>query len=554
MVIALVPVLIAALAVREPALPPAPAEPLPAFNGNSAATKAASLLSLPDGRGPGSPGDLAAAGWVRQQLDQLGYRVSVQNFAADLPDQANVPMRNVIGYLPGRRPELIAVIAHHDGTGTGADDNASSLGVMVELAAELKPLAHERGLVFVSTDGGTSGGQGAIEFDRRWPLAAHVESAIVLDSVAAPRGDPIQVVIRPDVPRGTSPTLVRTARSAIARATGQTPVLPGLLDQLSGLAIPYALNEQGPLIARGMPAVTLTAGPPPDPNAGFSSYDPNQLADVGNSTANLVTQLDGATTIDPGGRPDLFLGTRTVRGWLAQLALVALFAPPLACVLDMTARCRRRRLPLAPAAAALAWRMLTFSTLLVALWLLPALPGNLASGLNVAPRPDAIGITWTGILLAAMAGAATWRFAAGPRLVPRQPVAGGERTAGLVAGMLGMCFAGTLLVAVNPFALILVLPAAHLWLLLPSAARLGRRFMLVVYLLGFSGGALLGAGVRHPLPPRPFDAARAAGDDRQRLPVAGDRPVSDARHRLGRAGRRRDRGALRTCAFAQTRV
>ena len=59
------------------------------------------------------------------------------------------------------------------------------------------------------------------------------------------------------------------------------------------------------------------------------------------------------------------------------------------------------------------------------------------------------------------------------------------------AGLLGLNFAATLLVAVNPFALILVLPAAHIWLLLPSAARLGRRYMLVVYLLGFSGPLLL---------------------------------------------------------------
>ncbi len=45
--------------------------------------------------------------------------------------------------------------------------------------------------------------------------------------------------------------------------------------------------------------------------------------------------------------------------------------------------------------------------------------------------------------------------------------------------------------ATNPFALILVLPAAHLWLVLPSAARLGRRFMIVIYMLGTLGGALL---------------------------------------------------------------
>jgi hypothetical protein len=128
---------------------------------------------------------------------------------------------------------------------------------------------------------------------------------------------------------------------------------------------------------------------------------------------------------------------------------------------------------------------------LVALWLLPLLPGDLASGLNIAPRPNAIGITWTGIGLAALAGLLVWRFASRPRIARERPIGGADRTGGLVAGMLGLDFAATLLAAVNPFALILVLPATHLWLLLPSVARLGRRYMLAVYLLGFSGPLLL---------------------------------------------------------------
>src|SRR5207247_62055 len=169
-------------------------------------------------------------------------------------------------------------------------------------------------------------------------LAPRIEAAVVLDSVSAPPGSPIRIVARPDTARGTSPTLLRTARSVIARVTGQAAIVPGLLDQLSGLAIPYALSEQGPLLARGVSAITLTAGPPPDPSANVTSLDPNQLGQVGNATANLVVQLDGASAIEPGGRPAIFVGSRTVRGWLAEVALVALLGPALACVLDIAAR------------------------------------------------------------------------------------------------------------------------------------------------------------------------------------------------------------------------
>jgi hypothetical protein len=492
-VVALVPVLVAALAVGEPALPPPPSEPLAPFDGSAAATTAASMLSLPRSRAPGGEGDLAAANFVRGQLVKAGYQITVQNFAADLPGRPNVPLRNVVGYLPGRRRQLIAVIAHHDAFGNGVDDNTSATGVMLELAKELQPLTRERGIVFVSTDGGTSGGQGAAYFASNSSLAPRIEAAVVLDSVSAPQGSPLRIVIRPDTVRGTSPTLFRTARSVITRVTGQGPIVPGLLDQLSGLAIPYALSEQGPLLARGVPTITLTAGPPPDPAAQVISLDPNQLGQVGNATATLVVQLDGASAIEPGGRPAIFVGSRTVRGWLAEVALVALLGPALACTLDMAARCRRRQITLAPAVTALAWRSLAWAAGLITLWILPVFPGDLASALAVAPHANQIGISWTGILLALLVGVVVWRFVGRPRIAPGPPftVTGAERTAGLVAGLLGIGFACALLSATNPFALILVLPAAHLWLVLPSAARLGRRFMIIMYLLGMLGPALL---------------------------------------------------------------
>jgi hypothetical protein len=490
-VLALIPTLIAALAVREPALPPPPPRPLD-FDGSAAATMAASLLGIPGARAPGGQGDFAAADFVQTRLDKGGYQTFVQDFAADLPEQSNVPMKNVIGYVPGRQSDVIAIIAHRDGRGTGADDNASATGVLLELARTLKPLAHERGLLFVSTDGGTTGGQGAEKFASGSPFAPRVVAAVVLDSVAADVGTPLRVLIRPErVARGTSPTLFRTTRSVITRLTSKDPIVPGLFDQLSGLAIPYALAEQGPLLARGVPALTLTAGPPPDLTADFTSYHSVQLGEVGKVVANLVVQLDGAGQIEPGGRPAIFFGSRTMRGWLAQLAVVALLAPALTCILDLAARCRRRQIPVAPGVKALAWRCATWGAGLLALWLLPLLPGNLASGVASAPRSDSIGLSWSGVFLAVGAGLLVWRFVVRQRLVRGAHVSGAARTGGLVAALLGLAFASTLLVAFNPFTLVLLLPALHLWLLMPVAARFGRRHMFVLWLLGFATGIAL---------------------------------------------------------------
>ena len=41
----------------------------------------------------------------------------------------------------------------------------------------------------------------------------------------------------------------------------------------------------------------------------------------------------------------------------------------------------------------------------------------------------------------------------------------------------------------NPFALVVLLPAAHIWLWLPSAARSGRKTLLAVYIAGIIGPA-----------------------------------------------------------------
>jgi hypothetical protein len=125
------------------------------------------------------------------------------------------------------------------------------------------------------------------------------------------------------------------------------------------------------------------------------------------------------------------------------------------------------------------------------MWLLAAAPGRLLPGIAVAPIPGKTGATTAGILIAAGAGLVFWRFVSRPRLVRLDATTSEERTAGLAGGLLGLSLAGLLLTAVNPFALIVVLPAAHIWLYLPAAARAGRRWLLALYLAGLIGPAAL---------------------------------------------------------------
>jgi hypothetical protein len=479
----------AALAVREPAIPASPQPPL-TLNGVSLANAAGAFQSAERATRrqcctPGSPAELAAAGWVASQMRRFDPHPELDQFASQLPWRPNpVAMTNVIAYAPGTQPGVIAVIAHRDGFGA---DNAAGTAM---LAKVLAPLPLQRGIVLVSTDGGTSGGQGVERFARSWPLADHIVAAVVLDSVAAPEGVRMTLLLRSQSPRGTSPTLVAAAREELTQATGQPPKLPGALDQLSGYAVPYASGEQGPLLAHGIPAITIAGGPLAGRPETLSGLNVTELSGVGGAVANMVAALDSTPSIEPAGPPMLFLGGEVVRGWLVQIALTALLAPVLACVLDLVAGLRRRRLPLAAGARAFAWRASTWLVGLLVLWLLTLAPGRLLSPISGPPLAGRTAVSTDGLLLAAGLTLLYWRFVARPRLAPAGPVSGAERTAGLATGLAGMMFSALLLAAANPFALILVLPAAHAWLWLGAAARGGRRMMALVWLIGLAGPAL----------------------------------------------------------------
>jgi hypothetical protein len=485
--------LIALLTLYQPAAP-LPPSPSLQFSGAAAANLTGRLATAErDSKGSccaaGSAGELAAADWVSANMQPFDPSPRRLVFATNLPWQSQpVPMANVIAYRPGRSRQIVAVVVHRDG-GTPAD--LAGTGILVELSKVLTSLPRERGLALVSTDGGTTGGQGATALAEHWPPASRIVAAVVIDAAAARTGTPLRIITRPGTPRGVSPTLYAAARQAVSTWYGGAARIPGPYDQLSGYGVPYARNEQGTLLAHGISALTLTAGRNHTIQGPISALDAGQLGRVGTTVANLVAELAAAPTIERDGSPVLLLSGKVMRGWLAEASMAILLAPFIACVLDMVARLRRRRVAIAPGVVAFVWRAGAWLVTLAAMWLLAAAPGRLLPGIAVAPLPGKTGVTTAGILIAAGAGLVFWRFVSRPRLVRLDATTGEERTAGLAGGLLGLALAGLLLTAVNPFALIVVLPAAHIWLYLPAAARAGRRWLLVVYLAGLIGPAAL---------------------------------------------------------------
>jgi Zn-dependent M28 family amino/carboxypeptidase len=94
-----------------------------------------------------SEAEHAAAAYVRQQLEAYGYAVTESPVA--LPDgKASV---NVIAELPGETPRALLIGAHIDsyGSSPGANDNASGVAVMLEIARLLRDCPLHYTLLFI---------------------------------------------------------------------------------------------------------------------------------------------------------------------------------------------------------------------------------------------------------------------------------------------------------------------------------------------------------------------------------------------------------------------
>jgi Peptidase family M28 len=493
------PLLILAFSITRPGTLPAPLLP-PNFDGTATATLAADFAKLHPDREPGSAGALAAADWFREALRPYGLPVASDSWHATVPGAGRVRLQNLWAVASGQSPDAIVVMAHRDdtGVGPGANDDATGTAALVELArgyaqpntpaAQRVRSAHT--IVFLSTDGGSFGGLGAARFVERMPF--HVVAAINLTALAG--AGPPRLVITGDTPRSPAGALVETAAKWILEQTGERVRRAGFWAQLVDLGFPYTLYEQGPFVAHGIPAVTLTTAgerPPAAFTDRAASLHAGRLAAMGRAAQELVGSLDQGIELTPGTTSFIWVGDRVIRGWAIELVLFALLVPCFVAVVDLFAHCRRRRISLLPAARSLRTRLGFWLVLGLAFYGLGAL-GSWPHGASRPPSPaSATAGDWPVlalILLGAFAVAA-W-IVARPRLVPRRPVGDDERLAGEAAALLGLCIVSLLVLATNPFALLFFLPALHAWLWLPQV-RSGRPPARAIFFLAGLVGPLL---------------------------------------------------------------
>src|SRR2546428_498954 len=188
------PLLIAAFSVARPQ-PLPPPEQLSALDGAAIKAIANDLIVYRSNRYPGSAGAINAAGWFRDQLRPYGLQVRTERFSAVVPRAGRLHMQNLVAVAPGRSPQTIVVMAHrdNDGTGPGANDNASGTALLVELARAYSVLTPAHTIVFLSTDGGAFGGLGAAEFAAHSPERHGVVAVINLDAIGSSSPPRLQI-------------------------------------------------------------------------------------------------------------------------------------------------------------------------------------------------------------------------------------------------------------------------------------------------------------------------------------------------------------------------
>jgi len=490
-----------------------------AFEGRSAFARAYGAGNnladrFPDRR-PGSLGDERLADVVERQFKTAGgFRVRTTVRQGQTIDGRR-PLRTVIAERVGTIDERVVVVAHRDAAGLRAEAELSGTAVLLELARVFgAPRQTQRTLTLVSTSGGSGGAAGAAALadELRGPVAG----VLVLGDLAsrnlrapllAPWSDHL----------GATPLRLRaTLQEALRQEARSGARLPRALNQFARFALPATYGEQGALLARGLPAVTLSIGGDRPPPAG-APISQARLEEMGRVALRSVTALDGA----PRGRPvspqasssDLVTSRKVLPGWAIRLFTGSLLLAPLVVAVDALAAVRRAREPV------LTWLRWTLACVLPF-----ALAGLFAIGLGavglLAATPDApvspqalpaqvpallavllvlvLGWVWLRPAVARLIGAGA------PSNATSDPALPG---AGVVVLLVALVAVTTVWIR-NPYAAAALLPGLHVWLFaLSSELRMRGAIRVALIVLSAVPVAIVATVVARALGLGPVDAA-----------------------------------------------
>jgi hypothetical protein len=435
-------------------------------------------------RRAGDSGDAALATRLAAVFRAMGsYQVSTPSFSAETADGKR-HLTTVIARQVGQPGPGLVVVAHRDALGRGARAELSGTAALVELARVVRGGQLQRTVTFVSTSGGSAGLGGARDLVHR--LAGPSDAVLVL-------GDLAGTTVRRPLVTGWSTgdgiaslQLRRTVEAAVRKEANANPGGSRATSQWARLAFPVTVGEQGPLVAADRPAVLLSVSGERSPRAD-DPLAPRRLQAFGRAALRALTALDKAPDLAGSGSARSLVTVRKVLPlWAVRLLVAAFLLSPVLVTVDGFARVRRRHQAVAPW---LWWLVATALPLVVALafgWflgltgLLPATPPE-----PVAAGTIAVGGTGLAALIAmGLVAVLTW-IVLRPVLLRAAGARGrlegdGAGTALLVA----WCALAGVLWLTNPYAAALLVPGAHLLLLVVAReVRLRRALALALVAL-----------------------------------------------------------------------
>lgn len=186
--------------------------PLPPM-GKIASQQIRHIATYFPGRMAGSPAELIAAEYLNQQFTKFGYQSNLRGFDTRYlytsndgkQDWHTLHATSVIAARAGEVPQQIIVMAHFDTympqsdadtnhnlgglTLQGVDDNASGIGVMMELAERMEAIPTHYSLRFVALSAEETGAKGAEDFIKRMSAEEKKNTLLVINLDSLITGD-----------------------------------------------------------------------------------------------------------------------------------------------------------------------------------------------------------------------------------------------------------------------------------------------------------------------------------------------------------------------------
>lgn len=140
-----------------PAAAEAPRVAFTAEDATNALAAAAELAEKFSPRDAGTDGAANAAGWLRAQLERRGVKAAEDSFESETP-KGSKPFHNIYAEIPGTGRDWVVLLSHFDTQHgipgfQGANDGASSTGLLLELAAKLSGSPRKSNVLIAFLDG-----------------------------------------------------------------------------------------------------------------------------------------------------------------------------------------------------------------------------------------------------------------------------------------------------------------------------------------------------------------------------------------------------------------